>query len=71
MDKSFLDDIFLQKTVRDLQQNKTKLATKMYFIHIKHPEQYTGSFRMNENLYMLISQGCGALLELRQVAKFY
>jgi hypothetical protein len=26
---------------------------------------------MNENLYMLITKGCGALLKLKQVGKFH
>jgi hypothetical protein len=33
--------------------------------------KYTGSFRKNVKLNMLIFKGCGALLELKQVAKFY
>ena len=38
---------------------------------IKNENETTGSFRMNENFYMLITKGCGALLKLKQVGKFH
>ena len=38
---------------------------------IKNENETTGSFRMNENFYMLITKGCGGLLKLKQVGKFH
>ena len=55
-----------------LAKAKMSDAQAMYTHFEKaHKGETTGSFRMNENLYLLIFQGLCALLELRQVAKFY